>query len=84
MEQPIIIGLTGSFGSGCGTLQDVLEKEFKFKGVKLSEEVRQEARKRGKNENDRRVLQDIGNDLRKNNGHGYLASFFVRFLIFFL
>jgi deoxycytidylate deaminase len=74
MDQPIIIGLTGSFGSGCGILQDVLEKKFKFKGFKLSEEVRQEAKKRGKKEKDRRVLQDIGDDLRKNNGYGYLAE----------
>lgn len=74
MNNKILIGLTGSFGSGCSELRKVLEAEFGFGSVKLSDIVKEAARARGLNEKDRNTLQDVGNDLRKSEGRNYLAK----------
>lgn len=67
----IIIGLTGSFGSGCSTFAKILESEYRFKGFKISDEIRAEAIKKGISEPDRYTLQDIGNEFRKKDGTAY-------------
>ena len=73
MSEKIYLGLTGSFGSGCSTLAKVLAEKENFIIIKLSDEIKEEARERGF-PNDRKALQDLGNLLRQENGNGYLAS----------
>jgi len=76
-KDALIIGLTGSFGSGCTTVSKALE-QLGFSRVSLSEFVRKEWKKRNpkkKIENARRSeLQDIGNELRQKFGNDYLAK----------
>jgi len=67
----MIIGLTGSMGSGKGEIVKILEKEG-FKYVTLSSMVREEARKRGVPE-EREKLMEVGNSMRKEGGAGVLA-----------
>jgi deoxycytidylate deaminase/dephospho-CoA kinase len=73
-NKQIVIGLTGAFGSGCSTLAKVLEKEYQFNIVCLSDLVRMEwSRKNNRTFEDsknapRKELQAIGNELRFNNG----------------
>lgn len=72
----IRLGLTGSFGSGCGTLMKALEK-IDFKGFSLSKYVREKwEKKHGKSSElaPREELQDIGNSLRKRYSNNYLAK----------
>ena len=35
----LVIGLTGPFGSGCGTMRKVLEDSFSFKPFKISDDI---------------------------------------------
>lgn len=76
-----ILGITGSFGSGCSTLALALE-EFDYKRVSLSSEVRNEfqlsqGQQRGEKPktkgDDRRLLQDFGNKQRLEKGSDYWA-----------
>ncbi len=69
----LIIGLTGSFNSGCGTAANYLETKG-FKQLSLTTKIKEEAEKRGLISPDRENLQDIGDDLRKNHGCDYLAK----------
>lgn len=76
-EKPkqIVIGLTGPFGSGCSTLAKVLKKDYNFVVICLSDLVRlQWAYKNRMNFEDaftapRRELQQVGNELRFNEGN---------------
>ncbi|MCA9452840.1 MAG: hypothetical protein KC584_09460, partial [Nitrospira sp.] len=77
----LILGVTGSFGSGCSTLAYALE-QLGFKTVSLSAEVRSEfqARQSTSKEglkvtkgDDRKILQNLGNELRKKNGSDFWA-----------
>jgi len=68
----MIIGLTGSMGSGKGEIVKILEKEG-FKYVTLSSMVREEARRRGIAE-ERELLMGVGNSMRKEGGAGILAK----------
>ena len=66
----LVIGLTGPFGSGCGEMRKVLEK-LKFCSFKISEDIREELRKKNKliekgEKGWRKVLQDHGNKQRKD------------------
>lgn len=77
----LIIGLTGSFGSGCSTIRRIFSKPpFAFIGIRIAEEVYKEAARRGidlqamEPSEKRRILQDIGNDLRKSHKNEYLAE----------
>jgi len=66
----IIIGLVGSFGSGCTTTSIFLEKVKKFHRFCLSDSIKKLAKQRipGFNKMDveerRKTLQDIGDELR--------------------
>lgn len=70
MVRNVIIGLTGSFGSGCTTISNIL-KEKGFKIISISSFLKEEARKNGvevsslEKKEMRRVLQDIGNKKRE-------------------
>ncbi|MCK4308346.1 hypothetical protein KAW50_08985 [candidate division WOR-3 bacterium] len=73
MTNKILIGLTGSFESGCHDLSKVLELKHGFRCLKLSKEVRKKARELGYDENNREQLQDVGNQLRQKYRTNYLA-----------
>lgn len=70
----IILGLTGSFGSGCTTFREVLKNRFGFHDFSLSDIVRSEAENKGIDKTNRTNLQTLGNDLRKDYGRNYLAK----------
>ena len=74
MSKQIILGLTGTMGSGKGTIH----KCFEASGINyflssLSDIVREEARLRNVS-SDREVLKKIGNELRSKYGEGILAQ----------
>jgi len=66
-----IIGLTGYMGSGKGEIVKYLQDKG-FKYISLSDIVRQEATARGLPLT-RDVLQNVGNELRAQNGAGVLG-----------
>lgn len=68
----MIIGLTGSMGSGKGEVVKILEK-VGFRYITLSQMVREEARKRGVPE-EREQLMEVGNSMRAADGNGVLAK----------
>lgn len=72
VKDKIYIGLTGRMGSGKGEVVKILQ-EFSFKYISLSDIVREEAKKRGKNVS-RLEMQDIGNSLRELEGPGVLGK----------
>ncbi len=76
----IIIGLTGPFGSGCSTLAKVLERDYGFIVICLSDFVREEWRVIHKpkklddvNRATREELQTIGDNMRLKDGNSVLA-----------
>jgi deoxycytidylate deaminase len=77
-EKQLILGLTGSFGSGCSTLMKALIDFFGFKGVSLSKYVKEEWKSRNPQKKSevipRNELQTIGNELRERHGTDYLAK----------
>lgn len=68
----MIIGVTGPIASGKSEFSKILER-YGFSRLALSDLVKEEARKRGL-PIERRVLQDIGNELREKYGKGILAE----------
>jgi dephospho-CoA kinase len=58
-----VIGLVGPMGSGKGTVGQILQK-LGYKSYVLSDIIRKEADRRHL-PRERGVLQDIGNDLRR-------------------
>lgn len=79
MRSNLVVGVTGSFGSGCTTLTEVLQKDFNFKRYSLSDIVKEEwsAKHRRKSlEKARRwELQDVGNEMRrKSKDYAILAK----------
>ncbi|GAF71035.1 unnamed protein product, partial [marine sediment metagenome] len=68
----MIIGLTGTLGAGKGIIAKFLKKQG-FVYLSLSDELR-EIVKEKKIELTRRNLQDLGNQLREEQGVGVLAK----------
>ena len=68
----MILGLTGTICSGKSEIASYL-KEKGFKYLTLSDLIREEAKKRNM-PIEREILQDIGNELRKEQGNGYWAG----------
>jgi dCMP deaminase len=68
----MIIGLTGNNGSGKTAVSEYL-KSRSFKYYSLSDEIREEIRRRSL-EITREVLIDVGNELREKFGPGVLAE----------
>lgn len=68
----MIIGLTGKNASGKGEVAEYL-KQRGFEYHSLSDEIRQEIRKRGL-EISRELLIEVGNELRRQSGPGALAE----------
>lgn len=68
----MIIGITGTLASGKSVIVDALvQKGFVY--FKLSNEVREEAKKEGV-PIERTALQDFGNVMREKFGYGYWAE----------
>lgn len=72
MYENLVIGLTGSFGSGCNEAFSYLESK-NFKGYSLSDRVKEEVIKEGIINPDRNHLQNIGDKLRHENTPDFLA-----------
>ncbi len=68
----MIVGITGPIASGKTVFSSMLS-ERGFIRLTISDEVRNEANKRGI-VIERRALQDLGNELRKKHGAGYWAQ----------
>jgi dephospho-CoA kinase len=76
-QNPRIIGLTGSFGSGCTYLADHILAAKGYKGVSLSDILRDVySKEKGGSSEDipRHELQAFGDEVRKKRGAGYLAT----------
>jgi len=74
-----IVGVTGSFGSGCSTLCKVLKElgedyDLKVENFKIRSEIEEEATNRSISSPDRGTLQDIGNEFREKQGRDYWAK----------
>jgi dephospho-CoA kinase len=72
-KQPLILGITGAFGSGKSTASHYFTKQG-FTRIALSSFLESEIRKSGKTDITRKTLQDMGNKLRKKFGSGILAQ----------
>jgi deoxycytidylate deaminase len=71
-REKLVIGLTGSFGRGCGEVAKHLEKHG-YRRFSLTKRIKEEATRRGIMHPDRRDLQNIGDDLREKNECDYLT-----------
>jgi len=73
----LLLGLTGSFGSGCTTFGKALQ-QLGFRHYSLSDMVKQKWSelnpRKSLEEAPRAELQTVGNDLRKEHGNDYLAK----------
>lgn len=81
VKKGIIIGLTGSFGSGCSTLADALVEKKEFELFSLSKLIKEKFKgKEGREPTlaDRKILQDIGNILREKKGNHFLAEYSLK------
>lgn len=72
-HKPLIIGITGAFGSGKSTAADFLEP-LGFTKISLVQFLEEELEKRGEKKITRKLLQDLGNQLREKYGAGILAK----------
>jgi dephospho-CoA kinase len=70
----IILGLTGSFGSGCSYIAEKHLVPKGFKHISLSTFLKDEFRQaKGRDALNRRELQSFGNEIRSSKGLSYLA-----------
>ena len=74
-----IIGLTGRNAAGKGAVADILKKHS-FVYHSLSDTLREELKKKGKEESRTNLIQ-IGNDLRNLGGPSVLADLMIKNLI---
>ena len=74
--KPHIIGLTGSFGSGCTYIADNILSKNGYKKVSLSDILKRLYEEEGNElvNGQRRSLQDFGDKLRQKNGNEFLAQ----------
>lgn len=74
MKDKLILGLTGTLGSGKGTISKCFSvKKIKHLSISLSDLVREEAKLRNLS-TDRETLKMIGNELRNIYGEGVLVQ----------
>ena len=79
-SKPLVIGITGAFGSGKSTAAEFF-KSAGFEKITLSSFLEEEIKKRGnKKKVTRKILQDTGNNLRKKFGAGILSKKAIEFL----
>lgn len=78
MGDKVVIGITGSFGSGCTTVTQALKEYFGFKPYSLSLFLREEWSRQHSGESAEKAvrseLQDLGNRLRKEKSLSILAE----------
>src|SRR5450759_1250937 len=75
VSQPIVIGLCGSYRSGCSTVADFLVDRHGYQLVTLSDEVRRlAAEEYGLDPTSRECLQYAGNRVRAEEQPDYLAT----------
>lgn len=75
-KNKLILGLTGSFGSGCSTLKESLRR-LEFEPFSLSKYVKDEwCKKTGKpiEQAKRSELQDVGDEMRKKSGNNRILA----------
>lgn len=72
-NKPLIIGITGAFGSGKSTAADFLES-LGFTKISLAQFLEEELEKKREKKITRKLLQDLGNQWRKTYGAGVLAQ----------
>jgi dephospho-CoA kinase len=72
-NDPLIIGITGAFGSGKSTSADFL-RNFGFVRISLAWFLEEELKNQGRKEIFRTSLQDLGDKWRKKYGPGILAK----------
>ena len=72
----IILGFTGSIGSGCTFIAEAIPHvaEKKYKYYKLSGIIRDILKEEGNDNPSISDMQDKGNELRENNARGYLVK----------
>lgn len=73
LDKPLIIGITGAFGSGKSTAADFLEK-LGFVKISLVQFLEEELIRIGEKKITRKLLQDLGNEWREKYGAGILAK----------
>lgn len=75
MNDTVIIGLTGPFGSGCSYVAKNHIEKYGYKYLSLSSVLKEEFQKQGKTGIElRNNLQEFGNSLRKERGNDYLSK----------
>lgn len=79
MPKPLVIGITGTFGSGKSTAASFLSN-LSYTKISLSSFLEDEAEKRKKKRITRRLLQDIGNEWREKYGRGVLAKKAIEYI----
>lgn len=72
-NKPLIIGLVGPSGSGKTTAAKHLKKKNYYL-ITLSDYIRKEAKKRGPHQLSKKILQNIGNQMRRKRGPQILAQ----------
>lgn len=73
LDKPLIIGITGAFGSGKSTAAEILET-LGFTKISLVQFLEETLVNRGEKRITRKLLQDLGNKLREKYGGGVLAQ----------
>ena len=71
MPEKIVIGMTGPFGSGCSYISKEILQDLGYTYISLSEILRKVS---SKEDASRTELQDAGNNIRTQNGNGFLAQ----------
>ena len=74
----MIIGIAGPIASGKSTLARALVKKFSLKLIGFGEFVRHEAKARGMDATNRRVLQELGQSLVDEDVAAFVHSVFAR------
>lgn len=69
----MIIGIAGTHGAGKGTVVSFLVQQREFKHYSVSEFITEEIVRRGLPVN-RDMMREVGDDLRKMHGPGYLST----------
>lgn len=73
LDKPLIIRITGTFGSGKTTAANFLNS-LGFTKISLVQFLEEDLESRGEKKITRRLLQDLGNQLREKYGAGILAQ----------
>lgn len=71
MNEKIVIGMTGPFGSGCTYISKKILVELGYEYISLSDILREYSESKDVPRTD---LQDIGNAFREKNGNDFLAK----------